>query len=256
MRIHAAIVTVAVLLLVSRLFAAPATPEATEEFFKALGKANVEKVNAMLASDPSLARSQNEEGVSALVMALFGRPGADFLPPKANPAFAAVLAAAPPRDLFELAAAGDEKGVIARFEADPSQVKAVHTFGWTPLHFAAFSGSVPTVQALLVRGADVHARAKNRFRNTPLQVALLVQQTDVARFLIERGADVNVRQAGGFAPLHEAALLGNKEIVALLLDNGAEVNARTNDGETPLQSALRRKQTAAADLLRGRGAKE
>ena len=40
----------------------------------------------------------------------------------------------------------------------------------------------------------------------------------------------------------------------LLLDRGAAVNARTDEGATPLSIAVKHSHTAAADLLRSRGA--
>jgi len=55
--------------------------------------------------------------------------------------------------------------------------------GWTPLHWAAYSG-----------------------------------QLQAARLLLDRGADPKARDAFGFTPLHYAA---EKELVDLLLDRGA-----------------------------------
>ena len=48
---------------------------------------------------------------------------------------------------------------------------------------------------------------------------------------------------------------GHKEIAELLITNGANINKKNDEGKTPLDSAIRRKQTETADLLRKYGGK-
>ena len=93
---------------------------------------------------------------------------------------------------------------------------------------------------------------------------------------LDAGADVNATNdpvwEEGSTPLHYAARWGHKEIAELLIANGANVNAKTDGGFakpipkegqlglhlfilTPLDEAIRRKQTATADLLRKHGGK-
>ena len=59
----------------------------------------------------------------------------------------------------------------------------------------------------------------------------------------------------GRIPLHFAALDGLNEIVELLIAKGADVNAIDAAGKTPLDTAIGRKQTETADLLRKHGGK-
>ena len=76
----------------------------------------------------------------------------------------------------------------------------------------------------------------------------------------------------GKTPLYQASLGAHKEIAELLIAKGADVNAKTDGGFakpipkegqlglhlfilTPLDEAIRRKQTATADLLRKHGGK-
>ena len=89
---------------------------------------------------------------------------------------------------------------------------------------------------------------------------------------LAEGVDVNAKHGVGQTPLREAARLGHKEIAELLIAKGADVNAKTDSGFakpipkegqlglhlfilTPLDEAIRRKQTATADLLRKHGGK-
>ena len=87
---------------------------------------------------------------------------------------------------------------------------------------------------------------------------------------LAEGVDVNAKHGVGQTPLREAARWGHKEIAELLIAKGADVNAKTDGGFakpipkegqlglhlfilTPLDEAIRRKQTATADLLRKHG---
>ena len=89
---------------------------------------------------------------------------------------------------------------------------------------------------------------------------------------LAEGVDVNAKHGVGQTPLREAARWGHKEIAELLIAKGADVNAKTDGGVakpipkegqlglhlfilTPLDEAIRRKQTATADLLRKHGGK-
>ena len=59
--------------------------------------------------------------------------------------------------------------------------------GWTPLHFAAAAGSKACVRALLRRGADPNAEARDGA--TPLAAAAAAAQRGAASLLLKRGAD-------------------------------------------------------------------
>lgn len=190
---------------------------------------------------------------SPILKAMFRIENDSFTPPANNAALQALLAQHPKLSFLEACGIGDTAEMTRQLKRDPKLATTWSRFGWSPLHLAAFSGVPGAVQMLLERGADIHARARTRFKNTPLQVALLDGQLATAKLLLERGADPLVRQALGFAPIHEAALLGRRDLVDLLLDAGAEIDARSNDGRTPVSEALRTKHTELADYLRSRG---
>jgi ankyrin repeat protein len=94
---------------------------------------------------------------------------------------------------------------------------------------------------------------------------------EVVELLISKGADVDARQYGnGLTPLHFAALGDHKETAELLIAEGADVNAKDvnlrkpavgrdvqvrHPGKTPLDTAIRRKHSEIADLLRKHGGK-
>jgi ankyrin repeat protein len=231
-------------------------PPDVEQFFAAIREGRSADVKRLLEANPSLATARNAKGVSAVTAALFRSHGEGFVPPQKNEVLAALLARGAPLDRFEAAALGGRARIVRELEADPAYLTSESSFGWAPLHFAAYGGNLKVAELLLDRGADINRRANTKFRNTPLQVSLLTAQEEMAAMLVKRGADVRIEQAEGFTALHEAAQIGSEKLAALLLDAGADPNARAEDGRTPLGIARKDGHEAVAKLLLARGAKE
>lgn len=116
--------------------------------------------------------------------------------------------------------------------------------GYTPLMFAARAGDPETVNALLDAKADPNARDCNRGW-TPLIHAIHEQQRHAARALVMRGADVNARAGdcgqhlveSGRTPLMFAAMYDDPELVRFLLERGADPRAEY-DGSNALTHAV------------------
>ena len=66
---------------------------------------------------------------------------------------------------------------------------------WTPIHFAAVSGSLKVIYAMISRGARVDPTDKQL--KTPLMLAIQNQKVSTARALIEFGADINFADVNG-----------------------------------------------------------
>ena len=110
---------------------------------------------------------------------------------------------------------------------------------WTPLIWAARSGSVDAIKVLLDSGADVNLPGStgDDWDATPLQHAILERQPAVVRLLLDRGADLN-RGGGSLAPLFLAAGDTDPAIVTLLLAHGADPTVEDEHGATPLSRAV------------------
>jgi ankyrin repeat protein len=158
---------------------------------------------ALLRDDPALANARDEQGVSALLLALYHRR------PEARDALLAAGAEVGP---LEAAALGDLD------KLDPT-VRGAD--GFTPLHLAAFFGGPEAVRALLAMGADPNADKDNTFGVHPIHSACAVRDHESVRLLLEAGADPNVRQEGGFTPLDAAAHHQDPELERLLREHGA-----------------------------------
>jgi ankyrin repeat protein len=93
--------------------------------------------------------------------------------------------------------------------------------GFTPLLFAARSGTVAGAAALLAAGASVNDAAPGGA--SALVVAAHSGNGAVAAYLAERGADVNAAEAG-YTALHAAILRGDVTLVGALVGRGANPN--------------------------------
>jgi ankyrin repeat protein len=92
--------------------------------------------------------------------------------------------------------------------------------GFTPLHAAAFSGSMAIAELLLAKGA-VLDDTSNKAGVTPLLVAAEENHLALAEFLIAKGADVNQAEVHGYMPITRAFWKGNEDIVRLFKQHGA-----------------------------------
>ena len=104
-----------------------------------------------------------------------------------------------------------------------ANVNADNGYGNNPIHFAAQSGSMEMIQALLKAGADWKGKKKSykRANATPLHYAKTVE---VAEFFVQRGIAIDTVSDLG-QPLHAAVHFGNKEVVEYLLEKGARIDA-------------------------------
>jgi ankyrin repeat protein len=222
---------------------------AAADLFAAIQAQDLPTVRVLLQKDPSLVNARDRDGRSAVSAALGVQAKEGFLPRAENHVLDAVLAAHPQLSPMEVCAVGDADEVRALLLAQAKFVATVFANGWTPLHAAAFGGNTLAARLLLDAGADVDARARNRFANTPLQVALLTRSREVARLLLSRGAAVNATQNEGVTALHEAAQSGDVEMIRALLAAGADPRVSAGKFGTPRDLALKAGHAEAARLL-------
>jgi ankyrin repeat protein len=242
------------------------------EIHDAAATGGLEKVKALLDSDPALLESKDQDGETPLIKACVG------------------------------AADNITQATTARFLIDKgANVNASGPSGRTPLMCVnkRQAGSIDLIQRLIARGADVNARMSYTARNwTVFCGAAKSGNIEAARLLIQHGADINVRDVEGTplqmainnnrpisgtladdrrlneamavllvesgaklqefsfgnTDLHLAAIRGFADLVRVLVRHGADVNAVNDYGRTPLYYAARHGQRAAAEALIAAGA--
>jgi ankyrin repeat protein len=133
----------------------------------------------------------------------------------------------------EACALGDMATALRMFDRDPALLDAYSEDGFPPVGLAIFFRHPDLARALIERGADVNAAARNAFRVAPIHAAAAGRDPAIIQLLLERGADPNARQQLGYTALHTAAQLGDEAVLELLLLNGADPRIAGDDGKTP-----------------------
>lgn len=132
--------------------------------------------------------------------------------------------------LFNLALLLASKVLCAQAPAD--------ALGNTPLHEAAWQGSLDSLALLLKQDADPDQA--NRYGVTPLELAIQQQDPAKVQALLQAGANANATRHSGEALLMLAADTGVVEIVDALIDHGAAIDVRDpHYGQSALMFAAR-----------------
>ena len=221
--------------------------EKKNEFFKAVTEGDEAKVRELLKTDQLLATVTDEQGVSALLQAIYH---------DRNKVAEILIASGINLNIFEASAAGQTGRVRELLKASAKLANEFASDGFTPLGLASFFGHLDTVELLLNSGAQINLPSKNFLKAVPLRSAAVAGHFEIAKLLIEHGADVNALGEGGETPLHEVAGVGRIEFAKLLLEHGAKINAKGETGKTPLTIALENNKTDMAAFLRARGGVE
>jgi ankyrin repeat protein len=217
----------------------------SQTFFKLIQTGATADVAGSVQDDPSLVRTHDANGVSALTWSIYmGQPLVrDFL-------LAELAHQHVDLDIFEAAAVGDTARLAAILNADSQAANSYSPDGWTPLHLAAAFATPEAVELLLKAGAKVDAVAKNPQNNQPLHAALaLGRNPETVKLLLAAGADPNAVQAAGFTPIFSAATANRKDLAELLIQAGAHAQVRSDHGKTPADFAREREHDELADWL-------
>lgn len=137
-----------------------------------------------------------------------------------------------------------------------AEVNAQIVEGLTALFAASEKDHTQAIDFLVKQGADVNAKAVLRPTETPLHEAAFAGSLHAAKHLIKHGADVNARNSkAGMSPLHIAAIAKHEKMMALLIENGADASLQDVYGQTAeelmklmSQRETRRLETAANRL--------
>lgn len=217
----------------------------TKQFFDAVKAGDVATITSLLDVDPALAGARNEQGQSAILVAVYhGRRDVRDL----------LIARGVSLDLIDAAAADQLDRVKQLVEKDSALANSFSPDGFPVFALAVTFGHRGVAEYLLSHGAGVNSVSHNLTGYTALTGAVASGQTELVAWLLSCGANANHRYGPGYSPLHEAAANGRLEMVRLLIDAGADAAAVTTEGKTPLAFAEERNHADVAAFLRQRSA--
>jgi ankyrin repeat protein/L-ascorbate metabolism protein UlaG (beta-lactamase superfamily) len=175
------------------------------EIHDAITEGNRARVEALLRTDPSQARSPNGNATRDL-------------------------------PLHTAATAGQVE--IAKLLLDAgADVDGLDSDGSTPLHCAAVSRKPEMVRFLLSRGADVNRRDRNGAYS--LSFAASGGDSACTRMVLDAGADLNLFSAQGTTLLHYACSRGFWWLADAVIAAGGDINRGDRSGVTPLHMVSR-----------------
>ncbi|MEO0317098.1 MAG: hypothetical protein RL404_775 [Pseudomonadota bacterium] len=116
---------------------------------------------------------------------------------------------------------GDTALMVAAFLPDAVAVQAllergaeVNRPGWTPLHYAASTGSILVIRVLLDHDAYIDAESPNK--TTPLMMAARAGRREAVQYLLDEGADLSVKNDAGLSASDFARAQGHVDIATAL----------------------------------------
>jgi uncharacterized protein len=210
-----------------------------KELFEAIRMGDADAVAALLDVEPSLLNSRLNR-VTPILFAIYnGRAELArlFLDRGATPTFG------------EACALGDTALALQMLDGDPALLDSYSDDGFPAVGLAVFFRHPDLARALIERGADVNATARNALRVAPLHAAAAMRDCATMQLLLDHGADVNARQQLGYTTLHTAAQHGDEAMVEQLLAAGADPRFAGDDGKSPADLAAAHGHAAIAERL-------
>lgn len=189
----------------------PAIASDVEDFFKAAEMDNASEIRSLLQKGLSPNIQEKYRGNTGLITALHEGSMKVF----------DVLLNAPGIDLEATANNGNNALMIAAYKGNKQAVEmllakgaAINRPNWTPLHYAAASGSNDIVVLLLERGADINAASPNN--TTPLMMAAGEGYDATVKLLLAKGANATLRNDVNMNATDFALKIDRKDIVESL----------------------------------------
>ena len=128
--------------------------------------------------------------------------------------------------------------VLMKYGASPVAMKDDQP---SPLHQAAFLGSISVLKALGNHCTLDQLTITNSNGRTPLHIAAFSSRNvECVQYFIDRGCDVNCQDCNGDTPLIAAVCSGALASVKVLLKNGANPLLRMKNGGNALQFAIQK----------------
>jgi ankyrin repeat protein len=160
---------------------------ATLSLFEAAAAGEFERVERLVANDPSTVNTYSADGWTPLhLAAFFGHAKIAELLLSHDANVTARSRNTNGNTPLHSALAGNHKMVTGLLIGEGADVNAADAEGWRPLHMAAHNNNVDAMKTLIAQGADV--AAQNGSGSTPLSLAQEKNHREAAALLRRHGA--------------------------------------------------------------------
>ena len=128
--------------------------------------------------------------------------------------------------------------VLAKILETFPDIKINQTDSWhmPPLHLAAKTGNVKSLEILIKHGSDITLR--DGLGRTALHWAAEIGNLEVSKVLIKNNVPINVKCINSGTALHLASIANRINIIKLLKDSGADLTIKDSKSKTALRYAL------------------
>ncbi|XP_042873337.1 serine/threonine-protein phosphatase 6 regulatory ankyrin repeat subunit B-like [Penaeus japonicus] len=123
-----------------------------------------------------------------------------------------------------------------------------------PIHLAVEKGSLPIIDLLCARGANLDVGDPSNSGRTPLHIAVRKGSLNIVKLLLENRASPDVTDNKGDTPLHSAIRKSKINHIGLLLIYGANVHIRDALNDLPLHIAVKKNNRVIVQMLLNAGA--
>jgi ankyrin repeat protein len=144
-----------------------------------------------------------------------------------------------------------DAATVRQLVLDGADINARDRNRRTALHWAALYGGKGLVAILIDAGAQVDARD---YYGTPCHLAIGRGHKDVVKLLMDAGADVSQLYDEHWTVLHLAATSGNPGMVKFVLRQPVDINVPDSIGNTPVHLAAQFGHGKVVEVLMSKGA--
>lgn len=211
--------------------------------------------NLLLAQGADI-EALNDDGESAIEVLLLA-PGDTSNPAIAERLVLEMLKAAPHRDLSKLAFLVLEHGHVSTLELllrNGLDIEVKDRFGYSLLHSACRSHSIPKVDFLLKAGAGYNFQPKMGWGDHPFELACRFNRIDWLEFLKKSGFQYEENQDLLQTAINSAVEEGNWDVLTSLELEGIQLAAKRGNQQPALFTAIEFNHADAVALLLERGA--
>ena len=211
------------------------------EFFDAIKKGDLGKIEHLLSVTPCLTYEKDENGLTPVMVAAYSQHQKvlEFLSEQSGSL-----------NIFEAAATGKTNQVLRHIARDSTLTNAYASDGFQPLGLACFFGHYETVEHLIRLGAAINSPSRNMLGATPIHSATAAGHMKIVLLLIRNNANPNARDINGMTPLHIAAQNGDTSMLRTLLFNGADMNIRSRKEKLAIDLAMEAGHEDAVKLIK------